>query len=158
RDHIPYPVADPDAAENALTVRDDVEAPREVIPREKWGFARMEDGKRVADAGRVWLEGGFEPGKIYEVVYVAENPPVVGLGMAAVRDFISYLKYGSSEALNVEPGAIEHAIGFGTSQSGRFLRTFLYYGLNEDEQGRKVFDGVLSHVAGGGRGSFNHRF
>jgi hypothetical protein len=52
--------------------------------------------------------------------------------------------------LNVEPGAIEHAIGFGTSQSGRFLRTFLYYGFNEDEQGRKVFDGVLSHVAGGG--------
>ncbi len=158
RDHVAYPVADPDAAENVLTVREDVEAPRGVIPREKWGFARMEDGERVADAGRVWLDGGFEPGKIYEVVYVAENPPLVGLGMAAVRDFISYLKYDSSEALNVEPGAIEHAIGFGTSQSGRFLRTFLYYGLNEDEQGRKVFDGVLSHVAGGGRGSFNHRF
>src|SRR5690606_33543723 len=64
----------------------------------------------------------------------------------------------SSEALGVEPGAIQRTIGFGTSQSGRFLRTLLYYGLNEDEQGRRAIDGVLSHVAGGGRGSFNHRF
>ncbi len=158
RDHIPYPVADPDAPENVLTVRDDVESARRVIPREKWRFARMEDGKPTADAGRVWLEGGFEPGKIYEVVYVVEDPPLVGLGPTAVRDVISYLKYESSEALGVEPGAIEQAIGFGTSQSGRFLRTFLYYGFNEDEQGRKVFDGVLAHVAGGGRGSFNLRF
>lgn len=158
RDHIPYPVADPDAPENVLTVRDDVESPRRVIPREQWRFARMEDGKPTLDAGRVWLEGGFEPGKIYEVVYVVEDPPLVGLGPTAVRDFISYLKYESSEALGVEPGLIEQAIGFGTSQSGRFLRTFLYYGFNEDEQGRKVFDGVLAHVAGGGRGSFNLRF
>jgi hypothetical protein len=112
----------------------------------------------VEDRGRVWLEGGFEPGKIYEVVYVTENPPVVGLGAAAVRDFISYVKHEGNEPLGIKPGALEHAIGFGTSQSGRFLRTFLYYGFNRDERERRVFDGVLSHVAGGGRGSFNHRF
>jgi hypothetical protein len=158
RDHVPYEVADPDAPENALTVRDRVESERRPIPREKWRFGRMEDGKVVEDRGRVWLEGGFEPGKIYEVVYVTEDPPVVGTGAAAVRDFISYLKYDSSEALGVQPGAIEHALGFGISQSGRFLRTFLYYGFNRDEQERRVFDGVISHVAGGGRGSFNHRF
>lgn len=158
RNHVAYPVADPTAAENVLTVRDDVESSRQVIPREKWRFARMENGEPVNDATQVWLEGGFEPGKIYEVVYVVEDPPLVGLGPAAVRDFISYLKYESSESLRVEPGAIEQAIGFGISQSGRFLRTFLYQGFNEDEQGRRVFDGVLSHVAGGGRGGFNHRF
>lgn len=158
RDHIAYPVADPDASENVLTVRDDVESERRIIPRDKWRFARMENGRPVADSGRVWLEGGFEPGKIYEVVYVVEDPPLVGLGPTAVRDFISYLKYESSEGLGVDPGAIEQAIGFGISQSGRFLRTFLYYGFNADEQDRRVFDGVLSHVAGGGRGSFNHRF
>lgn len=158
RDHVAYPVADPAAAENVLTVRDDVEAPRRAIPRDQWRFARVEQGEPVADSGRIWLEGGFEPGKIYEVVYVTENPPLVGLGSAAVRDFLSYLKYGSSEALGLEPGVIEHAIGFGISQSGRFLRKFLYDGFNEDERGRRVMDGVLSHVAGGGRGSFNHRF
>lgn len=158
RDHIPYEVADLDATENVLTVRDRVEAERSVIPHEKWRFGRMENGRVVEDRGRVWLDGGFEPGKIYEVVYVTENPPLVGLGAAAVRDLVSHLEYESNEALGVEPGAIEHAIGFGISQSGRFLRTFLYYGFNGDERERRVFDGVLAHVAGGGRGSFNHRF
>ena len=68
RDHIAYPVANPDAAENVLTVRDDVEAERSVIPRSQWKFARVEDGKVVSDPRRVYLEGGFEPFKIYEVV------------------------------------------------------------------------------------------
>ncbi|MEZ5363412.1 MAG: alpha/beta hydrolase domain-containing protein [Bryobacterales bacterium] len=158
RDHIPYEVADPDAAENVLTVRERVDSERRVIPREKWRFGRMENGAVVEDRGRVWLEGGFEPNKIYEVVYVTEDPPLVGGGAAAVRDFVSYLKYDSSEALGVEPGVLQHAIGFGISQSGRFLRTFLYYGFNRDERARRVFDGVIAHVAGGGRGSFNHRF
>ena len=53
---------------------------------------------------------------------------------------------------------LKRAYGFGISQSGRFLRTFLYYGFNQDEKGRRVFDGVMAHVAGAGRGSFNHRF
>jgi hypothetical protein len=158
RDHVPYPVADPDAAESRMTVRRGVEDPPVEIPRSKWRFARMEAGKPVADSGKVWLEGGFEPGKIYEVVYVSENPPVVGSGPAAVRDVISQLKYEGSAELGIPKQAIRRAIGFGTSQSGRFLRTFLYYGFNRDEADRKVFDGVMPHVAGGGRGSFNHRF
>jgi hypothetical protein len=79
-----------------------------------------------------------------------------------VRDFISFLKYGVPGGGTLQLGDqrrhIRRAIGFGSSQSGRFLRTFLYYGFNQDEQNRRVFDGVWSHVAGGGRGSFNHRF
>ena len=71
---------------------------------------------------------------------------------------ISKLKYGSASELGLPPGAIKRAIAFGISQSGRFLRTYLYYGFNEDEAHRKVFDGVMAHVAGAGRGSFNHRF
>ncbi len=158
RNHIPYPVADPDSSASVLTVRDSVEAKRKVIPRERWKFARMQDGKTVADSGRVYLDGGFEPGKIYEVVYESENPPLVGAGPAAVRDFLAMLKHNPVDGLGVDRGDITRAIGFGTSQSGRFLRTFLYYGFNRDEQNRPAFDGVLSHVAGGGRGSFNHRF
>ena len=158
RQHIAYPVADPEAPENVLTVRDEVEAPRQTIPRAKWEFARLQDGKLTPDRTRVYLEGGFEPGKIYEAVYVSEGPPLVGLGPAAVRDLVSFLKYESSEALSIPEGAIDRALGFGVSQCGRFLRTFLYHGFNGDEAGRRVFDGVIAHVAGAGRGSFNHRF
>lgn len=153
RDHISYEVVDPSAAANVLTVRPERDAPRKTIPHSAWQF----DGK-----GGVTMAAGFEPGLIYEVVYTAKNPSVVGLGPAAVRDFISYLKYGApSSAINIlgdQPRFLKYALGFGISQSGRFLRKFLYDGLNQDEQGRRVFDGVWADVAGAGRGSFNHRF
>lgn len=158
RNHIPYPVADPDAPGTVMTVRDRVESKRRVIPRSQWKFGRMEKGRVVPDKGRVHLEGGFEPGKIYEVVYVSENPSLVGLGPTAIRDFVSQLKYEGNDDLSIPADALDRALGFGISQSGRFLRTFLYYGFNEDEKHRIVFDGLISHVAGGGRGSFNHRF
>src|SRR5262249_672748 len=99
-------------------------------------------------------EGGFQPNKIYEVVFTSQDPPVAGLGPAAVRDFLSYIKYDSASPIK----GMDRAYGFGISQSGRFLRTFLYYGFNQDEGGRKVFDGVMAHVARGGRGGFNNRF
>ncbi len=158
RGHVPYPSADPAAPENVLTVRDAVDGQRRVIPRERWRFARVENGQPVPDKGTVWLEGGFAPHRIYEVVYLAENPALVGLGPVAVRDAVSHLKYEGSEPLGISADAIGRAIAFGISQSGRFLRTFLYYGFNRTEDDRIAFDGVMSHVAGGGRGSFNHRF
>jgi Alpha/beta hydrolase domain len=158
RDHLPYPVADESAPENVLTVRDSVEGERRVVPRSKWKFARVSNGQVVPDAGRVYLEGGFEPRKIYEVVYVSSNPPLVGLGPSGIRDAVSRLKSEGAPELGIAGGDLKRAIAFGISQSGRFLRTFLYYGFNEDESRRRVFDGVIAHVAGGGRGSFNHRF
>src|SRR5436309_1444453 len=158
RDHIAYAVADPDSPENVMTVRDSVDGPRRIVPRDRWGFARDQDGRKTPDATRVYMAGKFEPGKIYEVVYTAENPPVVGLGPAAIRDVISMLKYKSADAWSIPAASINRALAFGVSQSGRFLRTYLYYGFNRDEGDGKVFDGVLAHVAGAGRGSFNHRF
>ena len=158
RDHVAYPVADPDDPANTLSVRDTIEGPRRFIPKTEWTFARLSNGAPVPDRGRVHLAAGFQPGKIYEVVYKSQNPPVVGAGPAAVRDAISHLKYASADALSIPAGSIQRAIAFGVSQSGRFLRTYLYYGFNEDEHRRKVFDGVMAHVAGGGRGSFNLRF
>ncbi len=146
REHIPYRVADPDDPKATLTVRDQVESPRQLVPRRQWRFS--------PDRGSVEMPAGFEPHRIYEVVYTSEDPVLVGLGPAAVRDFISHLKHDAAAPL----GRASRALGFGISQSGRFLRTFLYYGFNQDERGRQVFDGVISHVAGGGRGSFNHRF
>jgi hypothetical protein len=149
RNHIAY-AARPNDPGATLTVRDGVEGTRRTIARDQWQF--------TPDGTRIRLAAGFEPKKIYEVVYTAQDPPVVGVGPAAVRDTISRLKYGAANELGLPAGAVKRAIGFGISQSGRFLRTFLYYGFNEDESHRKVFDGVMPHVAGAGRGSFNHRF
>jgi len=145
-----YAVVDPKDPANVLTVRDSVESARRTIPRDQWEFNAAANGIRMAQ--------GFEPGKIYEVVYKSQDPPIAGLGPAAVRDAVSKLKYGSAPELSLGQGSVKRAIAFGISQSGRFLRTYLYYGFNEDESHRKVFDGVMSHVAGGGRGSFDNRF
>jgi hypothetical protein len=141
-----------------LTVREVPNGPAQVIARKDWEFARWEDGRAVADGGSLYLKGGLQPHKVYDLVYVAKDPTVAGLGMAAVRDAISFLKHGTEGASLIGGKHLERAYGFGISQSGRFLRAFLYDGFNEDEAGRRVFDGVLAHVAGGGLGSFNVRF
>ena len=159
RNHIAYAVADPGDAANVMTVRDGVGEARRVVPRAQWRFARREEnGTVVDDPTRVYLEGGFEPHKLYDIVYVAQDPAVVGLGPTAVRDMIVQLKYDATPELALQAGAINRAIAWGVSQSGRFLRTLLYHGFNTDERNRRAFDGVMAHVAGGGRGSFNHRF
>ena len=145
RDHRPYPLADADHPDTVLTERDGRLAPRRVLPRDQWRFV---DGDT-----RITRERGFEPGKIYELVYRARDPVVVGLGLAAVRDMMSYAKYDAASLFPVHAG-----IGLGISQTGRFLRHFVYQGFNTDEARRQVFDGLFVHTAGAGRGSFNHRF
>jgi hypothetical protein len=147
RNHQGYLALEPNAPENVMTVRDEPTAKGQVIPRARWRFT---NGLTVA------LDGGFEPGRIYDVIYKTANPRVLGCGLAGTRDLISFFKYDTSPE-NPSPG-LKYAIGWGVSQSGRFLRHFLYQGFNADEQGRKVFDGVFDQVGGAGRGSFNHRF
>src|SRR2546423_1497858 len=148
-----YPVAAPDDPRNTLTVRDSRNAQRTVIPRSEWQFAHTVEGKLTLSDHHIHLNGGFQPGKLYEYVYVVADPVVAGGGFAAVRDFASYAKH-ANDALT--PAA--RVYGEGISQNGRFLRDFLYQGFNADEQGRIALDGVLAHVAGAGRGSFNYRF
>jgi hypothetical protein len=148
-----YPVDDPASEKNALTVRDTPDGPRQTIPHNRWSFAHSVQGQLVADPHFIHLDRGFLPGKIYEVVYEANDPVVAGVGLAAVRDFLSYLKYDPQAT-----APVRRVYAVGISQSGRFLRHFLYQDFNADEQGRQVMDGVIAHVAGAGRGSFNHRF
>ena len=148
-----YPVDDPASPKNVLTVRDAPDGPRQVIPRGRWSFAHSVEGQLVTDPHFIHLDGGFLPGKIYEVVYESKDPAVAGAGLAAVRDFLSYLKYDPQAT-----APVRRVYAVGISQSGRFLRHFLYQDFNADEQGRQVMDGVIAHVAGAGRGSFNHRF
>ena len=147
RTQIAYPVADTAHADNVLTVRDGRLAPRRVIPKSEWSFARLEADSVVFDPTSIYMERGFEAGNIYEMVYVAEQPTVVGLGLAIIRDMMSYAKYGEDRLFPVDRG-----IAVGISQTGRFLRHFVYQGFNTDEQNRKVYDGIMAHTAGAGRG------
>jgi hypothetical protein len=158
RVHHPYPAADVADAGATLTVRDHENGPRQEIPRQRWQFARVEGGKVVADPTYIHLSSGFVPGKIYECVYRTSRAPVVGLGLLAVRDTVSFLKYAAPQAGNPVTSPLACAYGFGASQSGRFLRHLLYLNLNQDEASRMVFDGVMPHIAGARRGEFNLRF
>jgi len=148
-----YPVAESDNPRNVLTVRDARDGQRRVIPRAEWQFAHTVDGKLSASDRYIHLNGGFQPGRIYEYVYVVADPVVAGGSFAAIRDFASYAKHAHDA---ITPA--ERVYGEGISQNGRFLRDFLYQGFNADEDGRIALDGVLAHVAGAGRGSFNFRF
>jgi len=148
-----YPVAAPDDPHNTLTVRESRDAPRTMIPRSQWQFAHTVDGKLTPSDRYIHLDGGFEPGKIYEYVYAVADPVVAGGGFAVIRDFASYAKHAPDA---ITPAA--RVYGEGISQNGRFLRDFLYQGFNADEEGRIALDGELAHVAGAGRGSFNYRF
>ncbi len=133
-----------------LTIRDSRDGKRKTIPS-GWKLNAARTG--------IEMEGGFAPWQIYEAIYPTKNPPVAGVGLAAVRDFISFLRYENrgETLLGDQRRWIKRTIAFGTSQSGRFLRHFVYEGFNADEKGRVVFDGVWANVAGGGRGSFNQR-
>ena len=158
RYHIPHPAAELDDPAALLTVREHGGVPATALPRTAWRFARRLDDRLVADASHVQLDGGFAPGRIYDLVYRAVDSPVVGLGLLAVRDTAGFLRWAPTAAGNPCAGTLERAIVFGVSQSGRFLRHLLYLGLDEDEQGRLVFDAVVPHVAGARRGEFNLRF
>lgn len=147
-----------------LTIRPRPSSPRVVVPRDQWTMLVTDvssDSPTQLPSIEVEIPGGMQTGAIYELIYEAANPLVMGVGFAAVRDLIASLKSGEGDANPlVKQGqpVIRRAHGFGVSQSGRFLREFVYSGFNEDEQGRKVFDGLIPQVAGGGLGSFNHRF
>jgi len=141
-DLVEYRPADPAAADTTLTVRDAVFGVAQPVPRAAWQL----EGQVVR------MPGGFEPGRIYELAYRTTNPAVVGAGMAAFRDFAAWLKHGQEGGANAK-----WAYAYGSSQSGRFLRTFLYYGFNADEKDRLVLDGVVSHIAGGAKLSLNER-
>ena len=147
-----YPAADTDDPTARLYVRDFEDHEPTEIPREQWRFAELgADGVERPSAHHVLLDGGLEPGRIYEVTYRTERAPVVGAGLLAFRDAARFLREWEQP--------VERVIGHGVSQSGRFLRHLLYLGLNRDpDTGSRVFDGMHIHVAGGIRGEFNHRY
>jgi hypothetical protein len=162
--HGAYRPTDRGQREATLTWRLRPGEERVPIPREQFRLHVSEvESQSPGQLPHVELElpAGFQPGYLYDLIYEAQDPLVHGVCFAAVRDLMSALKHGEGQSnpllVNGKP-AIEVAYGFGVSQSGRFLRELLYSGFNEDERGRSAFDGLMPHVAGGGLGSFNHRF
>jgi hypothetical protein len=161
-----YPTASRDKSTATFTRRRYPYDPREVIPADEWEFAMALHGSGAESGGSevgimaadqfIHYPAGFQPGWIYELVYTGRDPKVMGLGHVAVRDFVSFLKYDQSGA-NPLAGT-RMAYGWGRSQTGRCIRDFVYRGYNADADGRRVFDGVMPHVAGAGRKWLNHRF
>ena len=137
-----YRPLDANARDTTLSVRDGEFGTRQPIARERY----------TVRGNVVTLIGGFEKGRTYELIYRPTEWPVAGLGLAAYRDFTSWLRHAPDSL-----APVDHTIGFGSSQSGRFLRTFFYYGFNADEQGRRVLDGAMVHIAGAAQLSLNQR-
>ena len=156
-----YPTVDVDDPEATLVKRPHRQARGIPVPRDQWAFARWEDGRAVPDPTSLYVRDGLRPGWLYDLVYTAEGPRIAGLGMAAIRDAVSFFRYAQADQAgwdNPLAGTVDHAYLFGISQSGRLVNHFVYDGFNTDAQTRIVFEGAIAHVAGPGRGVFNHRF
>ncbi len=139
-----YPAADLDPSLATLTVRQHERDPRQTPADLRWSYVSE-------DEIRIDRPAGFDGGAIYEFVYPAKDPVVMGIGFAATRDVVSFLRYEAEDqegSTNPLTGHIEMAMGMGISQSGRFLRDWLYQGFHEDLEGRVVFEGILPIVAG----------
>jgi hypothetical protein len=135
-----------------LTARSRPSDARVQVDRASWHFLAPEqpDGP-----GRVQLDGGFQPGTLYDLVYTAKDPKVTGAGLAGIRDLLAYFRDHPFEGAP----APRKVLIFGISQSGRVIGRMLHDGLNVDETGRLAFDGAYMQVPGaGGSAGFNSRF
>ena len=122
------------------------------VPRDAWAFAdcRNTPFPGIPDPTRLCLKDGFDPAKLYELVYTARDPLVLGLGLAATRDIVSFFRYATEDESGVPnpvAGAVKYAIGIGNSQSGNFIKTFVHLGFNQDLSARIVWDGVFPRIA-----------
>jgi hypothetical protein len=138
-----YTPSDANGPDTSLTVRDGEFGRPQTIARDKWTIR----------GNTVVMAAGFEPGRLYQLSYRVVDPPVAGAGLLAFRDVAAWIKHAPDA-----PATARYTYAFGESQSGRFLREFLYDGCNTDEKGRPVFDAVWAHIAGAGKISLNERF
>jgi Alpha/beta hydrolase domain len=152
-----------DTSKATLTQRVHAADVRELIAASQWAFGSCNPAFRnvVPDAPdaaqfHICKQGGFDPNHIYELIYQAQDPLVLGLGFASTRDFVSFLHH-SNDAQNPVAGTIQYTLLHGTSQSGRYARSFLQLGFNRDEGGRIVFEGMNPHIASA-RIALNIRF
>ena len=158
---VAYPPATMDSSQATLTKRQ-YRGDRPIpLPRDGWSFARLEKGEVIPDPGNLYIKEGFTPGWLYDLVYTGKDPKVTGLGLAAIRDVVSFLRYEKADQAGIAnplADVIEHTYAWGHSQSARLLNHFVHQNFNGDEKGRIVFDGIMANCAGAGKGQFNSRF
>jgi hypothetical protein len=153
----PYPPVDLAQPQATLTwhtseTYDGAQDASHAVPRADWAFADCTAAPwpGAPDPSRICLKDAFRAGRVYELVYTARDPLVLGVGLAATRDVVSFFRHARKDAAgtpNPVAGAIDHAISVGDSQSGNFIRTFIHLGFNQDESNRIVWDGAFPRIA-----------
>jgi hypothetical protein len=147
-----YPAATPDDA--VLTARALLNDTPMVVPAGSWAYTdATRTAIRLLPAGTP-----FQRSWIYEFTYTAKNPVVTGIGLAATRDWVSFLRHGTAAQGNPLAGDVLHTFSYSISQPSRTLNDFVHLGFNEDENGFRVLDGILSHTGGGSGDQINYRF
>lgn len=152
--HLSYsPVSFPGNQNCILTKRKKENDPRRLIPNNEWAFSSTNEQHPfpgTPDTSKISLSGGFDSDYLYELIYVGKNPRVMGIGLAAIRDIVSFFKEDSIDERGVRNpvyGKVKYTFGTGTSQSGNFMKTFLNLGFNTNLKGGKVFDAIFPIVA-----------
>ena len=174
---------DTNTAKATLTVRDAISGPKTPIAPNQWAYGTCPTGQAslVPSTTDICLFAGFKNDKIYELIYTARDPIVMGLGHAVTRDIASFLRNerrdraGNANPLAFDSGhghwhrhkhhghdsgrtGIRRVYASGSSQTGGYLRDFIYLGFNEDEDGRQVFDAININIGGTDRVFINVRF
>lgn len=149
--NLTFPANTLDKSLARLTVRQRLDDTPRVMADSEWNYQ---------SATRIGLAGGaaFQQSWIYEFTYVARDPVVSGVGLAATRDWISFLRHAGAAEGNPLAGHVQHTYSYSISQPSRTLNDFQYLGFNEDLQGRRVLDGILSHTGGGSGDQVNYRY
>lgn len=158
-----YETADTNTARATFTVRDSVNGAKTAIAPDRWAFGSCPTGQAslVPSTVAICYFDGFKNDKLYELIYTAKNPIVMGLGHATTRDFASFLRYRHSDDAgtpNPVGEGIRRIYADGGSQTAGYIRDFIYLGFNADESQRRVFDGMLPLYGGTDRVFINVRF
>lgn len=168
---LPYAAASLDPAAVRVTARARADDPPRPLAASEW---RFEDERHIS----LTRPADLDAGAIYQVSYVARDPKVMGLGFASVRDLVAFLRHADAAAgnpladiaaapcektasggcANAAGGVFNSVVAFGASQSGRYLRDYIWQGFNRDLDGGRVFDGVVAMIPGGRRTFTNVRF
>ena len=153
----PYPPVDLAQADATLTwhTRETYAGPQDAkrtVPRADWAFADCAETPWPGrpDPSRICIKDGFRAGRFYELTYTAKDPLVLGVGLAATRDIVSFFRHATADASgtpNPVAGIVDHTVSQGDSQSGNFIRTFIHLGFNQDTRDRIVWDGAFPRIA-----------
>ena len=149
-----YPAATLDKSQARLEVKALLDDTPVEVPSEGWEYT-SDQGKAI----RLLPEGtAFAQSHIYEFTYTARDPLVAGIGLAATRDILSFLRHAPASADNPLAGHVDYTYSYSISQPSRTLNDFQLLGFNEDEHGQRALDGILSHTGGGNGDQVNYRF